>query len=122
MREIKFRIYNKEMNHMMHWFLLKDMQWTLKETFQNESEDYSEPMQFTGIRDHKGNEIYEGDIVQYKQRNLEAAFGMTDGEDYIEKIGEIKYSGQSFNVPQGFIKELEVVGNIFQNPELLEEK
>jgi hypothetical protein len=39
---------------------------------------------------------------------------MAEGEDYIEKTREIKYSGQSFNVPQGFIKDLEVIGNIYE--------
>jgi uncharacterized phage protein (TIGR01671 family) len=114
-RIFKFRAWRKhkhskgDMDYSMSWV-------SLSEFYSHLERYYADAiiMQYTGLEDHNGVAIYEGDIVRYKQRNLEAAFGMVKGEDYIDKTREIKYTGQSFNVPQGFIKDLEVIGNIYE--------
>ena len=73
-----------------------------------------EIMQFTGLRDNAGKEIYEGDIV----RDI-------DGEVYF-----VEYSSPYFACykpgPHGNLREthfydlsVEVIGNIYENPELL---
>lgn len=76
---------------------------------------YSELMQSTGLFDEYGKEIFEGDIVLI----------------YGEKISKVFYSQGSFCVDilnggtplHGFSpKQLEVIGNIYENPELLEEE
>ncbi len=72
-------------------------------------------MQYTGLKDIAGYEIYEGDIVK-------------DVSDGI--VGYIEYSDGGFVIVYDDIMEklsadesayLEVVGNIFENPELLGE-
>lgn len=81
---------------------------------------YSEVVQvcqFTGLNDCKGINIYEGDILQYKDSN-----GVT-------QIGEVKYDQNHCcfivqglkSAPQSLnaFWEFEVVGNVYDNPELL---
>ena len=119
MREIKFRVWDKENKEMLdvealHWddctreFLIRTTMYS----------DYFTPeelMQFTGLYDKNGKEIYEGDIVKAK---------------FFEKhiTGEIEFAlgaffvtGSSVSDNQMFIfNDFEVVGNIYENPELLE--
>ena len=84
---------------------------------------YSEPMQSTGLFDKNGVEIFEGDVV---------SFSIDNGWDYVvSENGLIVYwdgcyqimeNGIRYRINQCLEEDIEVIGNIYENPELLEEK
>ncbi len=96
-------------------------------------------MQFTGLHDKNGKEIYEGDILPYhhslskKNTTHVVRFGEHEaqGGDYYSNLanGWYIYGGGSED-DTGALNEnlcgidnyLEVIGNIYENPELLEDK
>lgn len=66
-------------------------------------------MQFTGLHDKNGKEIYEGDIVK---RDLDGDVGMVEIDS-----GVFTMSGDC-QLPL-FQETVEIIGNIYENPELL---
>ncbi|WP_247906734.1 YopX family protein [Streptococcus anginosus] len=82
-------------------------------------------MQSTGLKDKNDTEIFEGDVaVMDGWRRQVVTFGTQEVE---EEFGSVRiYRG--FNLylgggyPNAVMSEFEVVGNIYENPELMEEK
>lgn len=88
----------------------------LKGSERNTVADFSQVilMQSTGVKDKNEKEIYEGDIVEYFRSGLSTIEWVYGG--FVVKQANIGHF-DFFNKLQG---EIEVVGNIYKNPELLE--
>lgn len=81
-------------------------------------------MQSTGLKDKKGVEIYEGDVINYRNsfRNPMTGSGsLSINRDFkiIFKDGEFKAKGFDIRL-KNILSYSEVIGNIYENPELLE--
>jgi len=126
MREIRFRVYI--------WGRMLDVlevswengtrihPWDKKaangfgEVYQKVSLNEGELMQYTGLKDSRGKEIYEGDILQHESLTqkevVEWKNNMWTEEGFMTGYGEWF----------GTADQYEIIGNIYENPKLLEEK
>lgn len=130
MRDIKFRVWDNERNAMFNSksvdidFFEGKIEITsdtirYDEVYTDEIKDF-ELMQYTGVKDKNGREIYEGDIVEYKN------------EYHVIEWDDCKFMAKGFycssqDTPDDFFSEFaytncKVIGNIYENSELLERK
>ena len=133
-REIKFRAYDKEDERMTYFddenylyhcpVILRLEQVFKKDSNYDDYEDFEykdatdkvELMQYTGLHDKNGKEIYEGDIL----KGTFYGFPMPEYDYVFQIYWDEKEKGfmASYFEPS----ECEVIGNIYDNPELLGEK
>lgn len=127
MREIKFRAYDEEANVMVY-------------------SDEQKVMQYTGLHDKNGKEIYEGDIVKFDDEVWSSSYtscgteydscevvnyGVVGFDEETLRYDFVKYKYNENQVEADlhenhdlefadFIQEHEIIGNIYENPEVLE--
>jgi uncharacterized phage protein (TIGR01671 family) len=115
MREIKFRAWFKDIPHMAtdieigHGYLqiidAKNEEWN------REIGEADAIMQYTGLKDKDGKDVYEGDIINWN--------GLNYAIEWERGAFRLKVKFWSLVRWVEVIHLLEVLGNVYQNPELL---
>lgn len=123
MREILFR--GKFGNEWKYGFLsIEPKGLVIKEPYKNESSnvwhiDADTVGQYTEMKDKNGKRIFEGDIIDFSDRSDSDGYGVVKYDANETEFG-IEYDNIYESLGKHYYPEdIEVIGNIFDNPELL---
>jgi uncharacterized phage protein (TIGR01671 family) len=109
-REIKFRAWEFDNNSgkMIYGY----------ESYIGEALQNAYPiMQYTGLIDKRGKEIYEGDVIKYKSFNIENSIVLVPSLFEFHWFQELKDMLDKEQYPNQC--NIVVVGNIYENPHLI---
>jgi len=122
-REIKFRFwdtYNKEMIYRDLYFFEEEGIRTVPDVYS----DQYKVMQYTGLKDNQGKEIYEGDIVKFKPDSGydigQVVYGKHNGAFcfYLPHLGIRVPMLNSIQNTMSLVadSDFEVMGNVYEHP------
>lgn len=127
MRQIKFRAWDEKLTLWEYWGLPEDAGYIAgrfnKQNATKAGRRFSTSTltQFTGLHDKNGKEIYEGDIVKTGEETGEVQYNEQQGAFIIlfyphnsKKKSGAANLGSTWPSPAK-----EIIGNIYENPELL---
>ena len=125
MRQIKFRYwdsYHKEMHYPVCPYasnLTLPSADLIREYPDNLHQIYTEALECTGVKDGNGNEIYEGDILKIITKDESLSIGDVYYDEFHAGFF-VRIPGNRYLVGY-YAQNCEIIGNIFENPKLLEE-
>ena len=129
MREYKFRAWDETEKHMYNWGNLINQ--NLKNIFTITEQCGYILMQYTGLHDENGKEIYEGDIIEFSYDMFVGNFDtfvakgkivFEEGAFYVEVFeNERTTKDEAYLLYSINLDTIEVIGNIYKNKELLNE-
>jgi len=128
-REIKFRAWSRFDHKMISAKKMADQPWNVYGSMYKQNGDWKF-MQYTGLKDKNGKEIFEGDILKDDVGDiLEVKFGKLP----LDKSGDCVCTYEAFycksygQLGKTYMHEcqkignwMEIIGNIYENPELLQ--
>ena len=120
-REIKFRVWDKRHNSMEY---INDLYWFEENGIHDFNDDNYIFMQNTGLKDKNGKEIYDSDIVKVIWGSGKIVFYEVK---YCGSLGYYYLRDTKNKEDDDIIciydySQMDVIGNVFDNPELLKNK
>lgn len=130
MRDIKFRVWRAGRKEMIYRTFEQILDGVGDDCPTYDTEEFSyevgckkaEPMMFTGLLDKNNKEIYEGDCLGDYEDEKWVCYGAVSFYDYNATyilIGEDGYATDYESYDNSDWDKLEVIGNIYENPELV---